>query len=134
VLTSPDLEEYGLAYNGIGTVQTANGPVKVLEFSADKITILSMITYGETGGGKMYSDGGKGLTVTAEGNVTLRVQELKGTLLGLLPQDYTPASPPPLPIGLKLPIPIYFTDVTVVQQLLQTNSLIIPSLTNNFSG
>jgi hypothetical protein len=126
--------QYGLTYNGIGTVQTANGPVKVLEFTADKITILSMVTYGLTSGGKMFSDGGKGQTVIAEGNVTLRVQELKGNLLGLLPQDYTPSSPPPLPIGLKVPIPLTFTDVTVTQQLLQTDTLIIPGLTNNFTG
>ncbi|QKW06340.1 hypothetical protein HUT18_07910 [Streptomyces sp. NA04227] len=72
---------------------------------------------------------GEGTTSTATGEpVVLLTQMLSGNLLGLLPVTFTPDMPPPLPPGLTLPIPLFFTDVIAHNQLLQAEDLNIPNL------
>ncbi|NKI43134.1 hypothetical protein [Streptomyces physcomitrii] len=85
--------------------------------------------------GTLRTEDGEGSTTTATGEpVVLLTQLLSGNLLGLLPITFTPDMPPPLPPGLTLPIPIFFTDVIAHNQLLRTDSLTIPGLHQSVFG
>lgn len=79
--------------------------------------------------GLLQVDGGPWRLVTATGHpVVLLSQVLSGNLLGLLPVTFTPDMPPPLPPGLTLPIPIFFTRVTAYNQFLGADLLTVPGL------
>lgn len=133
-LTSPTMTLYGLTYNGIVEVPTAKGETRALSFSADKVTIYSMVTDGREPGGTLFNNGGKGETVIVSGNVQLLITKQTGYLLGLVPIKFTPHSPPPLVPGLKVPIPVTFTDNVVDQLVLHTDSLIVPGLKSKYGG
>jgi hypothetical protein len=126
-LSTPSMTQYNLTYNGTTTINTVGGgSLQVLDFTASKVTLVSMITFSQQGGGKLqYVDGGQNQTVTLE-NVHLWTTELKANLLGLIPVDYTPSSPPPLPVGLTIPIPLLFTSVEADNAFLSTQSIVIP--------
>lgn len=125
-LSSPSMTMYNLTYNGIVTVRTQNGPVRALDFTASKITLLSMVTSSQQGDGKIqYNNGGAGKTVTLI-NTHLWTTTLKGNLLGLLPVTYTPDSPPPLIPGFPTPIPLLFTQVEADNAMLNTATIDIP--------
>lgn len=125
-LSSPSMTMYNLTYNGIVTVRTQNGPVRALDFTASKITLLSMVTSSQQGDGKIqYNNGGAGKTVTLI-NTHLWTTTLKGDLLGLLPVTYTPDSPPPLIPGFPTPIPLLFTQVEADNAMLNTATIDIP--------
>ena len=126
-LSTPSMTQYNLTYNGITTIKTIDGgSMQVLDFTASKVTLVSMVTFSQQGGGKLqYVDGGQNQTVTLE-NVHLWTTELKGNLLGLIPVDYTPNSPPPLIPGLTIPIPLLFTSVEADNAFLNTQSIVIP--------
>jgi hypothetical protein len=79
--------------------------------------------------GTLATDGARGRTVTATGRpVVLLTKVLSGRLLGLLPVTFTPDMPPPLPPGLTLPIPIFFTHVIGDNQFLGADRLAVPGL------
>jgi hypothetical protein len=79
--------------------------------------------------GELESDGEPWGTATATGHpVVLLTRVLSGNLLGLLPVTFTPDMPPPLPPGLTIPIPLFFTQVVAYNQLLLANRLSIPGL------
>jgi hypothetical protein len=79
--------------------------------------------------GRLEVDGGPWRLVTATGRpVVLLSQVLSGNLLGLLPVTFTPDMPPPLPPGLTLPIPIFFTRVTAYNQFFGADLLTVPGL------
>jgi hypothetical protein len=126
-LSTPSMTQYNLTYNGITTIQTVGGgSLQVLDFTASKVTLVSMVTFSQQGGGKLqYVDGGPNQTVTLN-NVHLWTTELKANLLGLIPVDYTPSSPPPLIPGLTIPIPLLFTSVEADNAFLSTQSIVIP--------
>jgi hypothetical protein len=126
-LSTPSMTQYSLTYNGITTIKTVGGgTLQVLDFTAAKVTLLSMVTFSHQGGTKLqYVNGGPNQTVTLTG-VHLWTTELKANLLGLIPVDYTPSSPPPLPIGLTIPLPLLFTSVEADNAFLTTQSIVIP--------
>ncbi|MFC0597699.1 DUF6114 domain-containing protein [Streptomyces palmae] len=79
--------------------------------------------------GVLETDGDPAGTVTATGApVVLLTKVLSGRLLGLLPVTFSPRMPPPLPPGLTLPIPLFFTDVLAHNQLLEADRLQLPGL------
>ncbi|HXR71852.1 hypothetical protein [Actinocrinis sp.] len=127
-LSSPSMTMYSLTYNGVTTIQTVDGPEQVLDFTAAKVTLLSMITYSQQGGGKIqYVDGGKGQTVTLE-NVHLWSTSFTADVLGLIHQTFTPANPGLLTVlrGITIPLPLLFTNVEADNAFLNTGTIAIP--------
>lgn len=129
-LESTKLSLHGLGYDGIVKVRTASGTVKnVLKFTVTGLDIkdLHQLTVGPDGY-TGHVKGAPGSTSTIrDGKVTLYTEELKGNLLGLIPVDFTPDSPPPL----TLP-ELFFTKVTVVQAGQFGGTLHIPGLQNYY--
>jgi len=127
-LSTPSMTMYSLTYNGVTTIQTANGPEQVLDFTAAKVTLLSMVTYSQQGGGKLqYVDGGQGQTVTLE-NVHLWSTSFTADVLGLIHQTFTPQNPGLLTVlqGLTIPLPLLFTNVEADNAFLNTGTIAIP--------
>jgi hypothetical protein len=129
---------YDLTYNGVKTVQVWNSSTKsydseqILDFTASKLTIESMVTYSIQNGQTVYNNAGAGTTTTLI-DPHLMVVKLTAQLLGLIPQTYTPSNPPPLPPGLTIPlIPILFTDVTSQIAFLNTGTITVPGF-NGFA-
>jgi hypothetical protein len=65
--------------------------------------------------------------------VVLLTKVLSGNLLGLLPVTFTPDMPPPLPPGLTIPIPLFFTHVLGFNQFLGADRLSVPGLAQSAS-
>nr|WP_234010728.1 hypothetical protein [Streptomyces sp. SPB074] len=127
-LHTTKLSLHGLGYDGIVKVRTASGKVKnVLKFTASGIDIKDLHqTAVGPGAYTTHVKGAPGSTSKIrDGKVTMYTEELKGKLLGLIPVDFTPDSPPPL----TLP-ELFFTDVTVVQAGQFGGTLTIPGLHN----
>jgi hypothetical protein len=119
---------YSLTYHGVTTIKTDSGSEQVLDFTAAKATLDSMVTYSHQSGGKLqYVDGGANQTVTLT-NVHLWATSMTADVLGLLHQTFTPASPGLLiPLqGITIPIPLLFTNVEADNALLNTQSIVIP--------
>jgi hypothetical protein len=124
------LTMYDLTYNGVKTVQVWNGTAyeseDVLDFTASKLTIASMVTYSIQNGQTVYNNAGSGTTTTLI-NPHLMVTKMTASLYGLIPQTYTPTNQPPLPVGLTVPlIPVIFTGVTTQLAFLHTDSISVP--------
>ncbi|MFI2074515.1 MULTISPECIES: hypothetical protein [Streptomyces] len=119
----------GLTYEGVKKITTVNGQQKsVLKFTADSLAIrdLHQVVNSQ---GKQYHVAGMGTESTVGGGrITMYTEELKGKLLGLIPATQSPTSPPPLIPGVKLPIPIFFTDVKIRQSGQYGGTLHIPNL------
>jgi hypothetical protein len=129
-LDSTKLTLYFLTYNGVTTINTANGPVNVLDFTAQSADVDSMVTYAAnpSSGKNDYSNGGSGKTVHLT-NVHLHVLKQTGNLLGLIPVTLAPGSADMALIGLTqgIPLPIaWFTDTHVDQYTLTADTLSIP--------
>jgi hypothetical protein len=126
-LSAPSMTMYGLTYNGITTISTDAGPEKVMDFTAAKVTLLSMVTYSDQGGGRrQYVNGGQGKTVTLT-NVHLWSTSLTADVLGLLKQTFIPDSPGLLvPLqGITIPV-LPFTNVEADNAFLSTQTIVIP--------
>ncbi|MBF6045878.1 hypothetical protein GO001_11675 [Streptomyces sp. NRRL B-1677] len=119
----------GLTYEGVKKITMVNGQKKdVLKFTADALTIkdLHQIVNSQ---GKQYHVAGIGTDSTITGGkVTMYTEELKGNLLGLIPATHSPSVPPPLIPGLKLPIPVFYTNVKIRQGGQFGGTLHIPNL------
>jgi hypothetical protein len=88
-LTASSAEITGFAYDGLATVHTAKGPVKMMEFSMSSLSL--------SGVALTVSQGGAVLTTHApqldlNGKVVLYATRLSGDLLGV-PVTITPQSP-----------------------------------------
>ena len=130
VMKTSVLTMYDLTFNGVKTVQVWNGSAygdeQVLDFTASKLTIESMITYSIQNGQTVYNNAGSGTTTTLI-NPHLMVTKMTASLFGLIPQTYTPTNLPPLPVGLTVPlIPVIFTGVTTQLAYLHTDSIAVP--------
>lgn len=127
-LTTPSMTMYSLTYNGVTTIKTSTGSQQVLDFTASKVTLLSMVTYSTQCCGKLqYVDGGQGQTVTLL-NAHLMTTSITSDVLGLLHQTFTPANPGLLTLlqGITIPIPVLFTNVDADNAFLNTQTIIIP--------
>lgn len=127
-LSAPSMTMDGLTYNGVTTIKTDTGSEKVLDFTAAKATLVSMVTYSHQAGGKLqYVNGGAGQTVTLT-NVHLCSTSLTADVLGLLHQTFTPDAPGLLvPLqGITIPIPLLFTNVEADNAFLNTQTIVIP--------
>ncbi len=127
-LSSPSMTMYSLTYNGVTTINTDKGSEQVLDFTASKVTLLSMVTFSQQGGGKLqYVDGGPNQTVTLN-NAHLWTTSITSNVLGLIHQTFTPQNPGLLTLlqGLTIPIPVLFTNVEADNAFLNTQSIIIP--------
>ncbi|RLU96857.1 hypothetical protein CTZ27_17650 [Streptomyces griseocarneus] len=115
-LETSALTLHGLTYEGIKKIKMVNGQEKnVLKFTADAVTIKDLHQIVNTYGRESHITGpGTNSTITG-GKVTMYTEELKGKLLGLIPTTQSPTQPPPLIPGLKVPIPLLFTDVKLRQ-------------------
>ena len=130
-LDATSLTLYTLTYNGVITINTAQGPVNVLDFHADSADVVSMITYSTNpaNGKNVFSNGGRGETVHLT-NVHLHVLQQTGNLGGLIPVTLAPGNLITdllgIAQGVPVPIPLLFTDVHVDQYLLTADTLSIP--------
>ncbi|MEV4431433.1 hypothetical protein [Streptomyces sp. NPDC049585] len=128
-LEASTLTLHGLTYEGVKQITMVNGEKKaVLKFTADSLDIkdLHQIVNNQ---GMQYHVAGIGTTSTVgSGRITMYTEELKGNLLGLIPSTQSPSSPPPLIPGVKLPVPIFFTNVKIRQAGQYGGTLHIPNL------
>ena len=127
-LSTPSMTMYSLTYNGITSIKTATGSMQVLDFTASKVTLLSMVTYSQQCCGKLqYVNGGTGQTVTLF-NAHLLTTSITANLLGLIHQTFTPANPGLLTVlrGITIPIPVLFTNVEADNAFLNTQTIVIP--------
>lgn len=126
ILKSSMLTLTGLKYDGIVKVETENGTVKkVLKFTASGVDIkdLHQIVQGPAGSQQNVQAAAGSTSTIRNGTVTMYTQELKGNLLGLIPIDFTPDSPPPVTTPA-----IFFTDVTVTQAGQFGGTLTVPGM------
>ena len=129
-LSTPSMTMYNLTYNGITSIKTDNGSIQALDFTAEKVTLVSMVTFSHQGGTKLqYVDGGQNQTVTLE-NVHLLTTSMTADVLGLLHLTFTPTSTPTQLLGLlegvTVPLPLLFTNVEADNAFLNTGSIVIP--------
>ncbi|QLE74039.1 hypothetical protein FGW37_22825 [Streptomyces rectiverticillatus] len=119
----------GLTYEGIKKITMVNGEKKdVLKFTADSLAIKDLHQIVNSRG-KQYHVAGMGTESTITGGkVTMYTEELKGSLLGIIPATHSPSIPPPLIPGLKLPIPVFYTNVKIRQAGQFGGTLHIPNL------
>jgi Family of unknown function (DUF6114) len=104
----------GFAYDGLVTVPTSGGRVRMMQFSMDAITISGLEL--RTGSGAVMTTDAP--SVSLSGHVVLYATELSGKLLGI-PVTLTPGSPLSAILGAIAPltkaIPVPMTDVVVDQ-------------------
>ena len=133
-LDASSITLYWSTYKGVITVNTANGPVNVLDFHADAVDVVSMVTYADNAsplanGKVVYSNGGQGKTVHLT-NVELHVLQQTGNLGGLIPITLAPGNAITnllgITQGVPVPIPEVFTNVHVDQYTLTADTLNIP--------
>jgi hypothetical protein len=119
------LKQSGLSYDGIAEVPTKSGTIRALKFSMSSSSSIPFELQIPSPGGHTISIKSSDLTVS--GNVTFYTTEIKGNLLGLLPVDFTPNSPPPLVIP-----ELFFTDATVQLVFVQSDVLTAPGFNLSF--
>ena len=126
-------------FDGFHDIQTGDGKtVTVMFVHADQIQLTDMVTYNEDGRTRIYSDGGKGKTVTLT-NVELHVLQQKGSVVAPLPLGPVTLGPPGeagTDLGSTLAMlalesnidlgPTIMTDVHVDQYTMTSDTLNIP--------
>lgn len=118
--TAGTLSMSGLTYDGIVDLPTKTGTIKVLQFSMDSSTSTPFELRPSVGG---HAISIKCSSLTVSGHVKFYTTEIKGSLLGVLPVDFTVASPP------QSVIPeLFFTDATVSLVYVQSDTLTAGSL------
>jgi hypothetical protein len=131
-LSTPSMTMYGLTFNGVTSLDTANGPEQVLDFTVDKVEIESMVTYSYPGGPdgqRQYNNAGSG-TTTVLTNGHLWTTSMTANVYGLIQVTLTPTSTPTellsIAQGFTIPIPVVFTDVNADNAMMSTGTLDIP--------
>jgi hypothetical protein len=125
-------------FDGFHDIQTGDGKtVTVMFVHAASIQLTDMVTYNEDGGKRVYSNGGKGKTVTLT-NVELHVLQQKGTVIAPLPLGPVTLGPPGeaggglsqvamLALESNIDLgPTIMTDVHVDQYTMTSDTLNIP--------
>jgi hypothetical protein len=120
----------GLSYDGIVDLptKTSNGPgtIRVLKFSM-RTSVSRPFELRTPGGPKNLLTKSSELTVA--GNVAFYTNRFAGKVLGLIPQTYTPESPPLLIVP-----DVLFTDVEIQLVFVQADELRAPSLDLRFAA
>jgi hypothetical protein len=82
----------GLSYDGVATVATVSGTVRMLKFSMSTLTLSggTVLTVSEAGHGLVAKDS----SLAFNGGVVLYTTKISGDLIGI-PVTFTPTSPPP---------------------------------------
>jgi len=116
-MTGTRLSMLGLAFDGIVDLPTADGTIRVLQFSMDRATTTNFelrLTHGQG-----VTTSIKSSELTVAGNVTFHTNRFSGKFAGLIPLELTPDSPELL-LALvelleQLPdfVPVDFTDVDI---------------------
>ena len=113
-----------LTYDGNVALPTAKGSIEVMQFSMTSSTSTPFELDVPVGDHSLVI---KSSSLTVSGDVKFYASEMKGNLAGVLPQDYTPSSPPP-----PVPLPaVSFTDVTISLVYVQSTTLTADKLTND---
>jgi hypothetical protein len=100
-----------LTYRRVVELPTAGGRIRALEFTmTEAVTEAFRLRIAEAGG-KITLITSNVLTIS--GQVSFYTTKFVGKLEGVIPQTYTPDSPPPLIPGVPTPLPVTFTDVTI---------------------
>jgi hypothetical protein len=111
LMTADRLDQENFLFEGIAELNTADGPVEVMQFSFSRATATNFTL--TTSGGDATA------TVTADplvlaGDVTFYTSRFTGRLLGTLPLELTPNSPLADLLQLvDIPLPVFFTDVNL---------------------
>jgi hypothetical protein len=111
LMTADRLDQEDFLFEGITELPTANGPIRVMQFSFSRATAtnFSLTTSG----------GGATARVTADplilaGDVTFYTSRFTGRALGTVPLELTPDSPLVDLLQLvDIPLPVFFTDVNL---------------------
>ncbi|GIH18264.1 DUF6114 domain-containing protein [Rugosimonospora africana] len=120
------LEQLTVTYRGVTALPTANGgTVRVLQFTmASSSSTPFELRVPMVTGNRTLSY--KSTKLTVSGHVTFYTSRLTGNLLGLIPVNWTPDTPPPLP---PIPIPgAFFTNATLDLVLVHADKLTAPAL------
>jgi hypothetical protein len=110
------LQMYESTYDGVATLDTADGPIRTLQFSMDKsVTTPFSLTIPEPDGASTVIKSDK---LTTDGDVKFYTPRFSGKLFGVIPVTFTPDAPPPL----TLPY-LWFTDVNITLTFVGCNTL-----------
>ncbi len=112
------LTSAGLSYDGNVSLPTARGSIVAMQFSMTSTTSTPFELDVPVGDHQCTVTSSQ-LTLTD--NVKIFATELKGNLAGVVPVDFTPDSPPPLP-PLAVSDP-FFTDATLTLAFVQSDTL-----------
>ncbi|GAA0456945.1 hypothetical protein Aca07nite_51340 [Actinoplanes capillaceus] len=116
VVKAASVTMYNSSYDGVAEVPTANGPVRSLKFTMDKVVNTPFsLTIDEPGDATTIIESGE---LILDGDVEFYSPTFKGKLFGLIPVTFTPEQPPPL----TLPV-LWFTDVTLDLAYVKSNAL-----------
>ncbi len=117
----------GFAYDGLVTVPTADGHVRMMQFTMATITLSGMDL--RTGSGAVLTT--RAPSVSLRGHVVLYATELSGKLLGV-PITLTPGSPLSAILAAIAPltkaIPVPMTDVVVDQPYTSASAMSVAGL------
>jgi hypothetical protein len=120
-LVADKLSVDGFAYDGLSTLQTKNGPIQVMTFSADKVQIDAMSQSYPFPGGKV-TVGNTG-TAVLQGHVKLYVTQMTSKVLGLIKIRFDTGFQPPL----VLPS-MFFTEVDTDIALVECDQILLSKL------
>ena len=105
----------GLSYDGNVNLPTAAGSIEAMQFSMTSSTSTPFQLLVPVGKDTITITSS---SLTVSGHVTFYTSEIKGNLLGVVPVDFTPASPPPLVVP-----ELFFTDATIALVDVQCDTL-----------
>jgi hypothetical protein len=121
-LKATKLTMKGLSYEGLNTMQSTEGPVKVMHFAADSVEVQDLNQSNPFDGGGNVLKNIKGAAVL-KGHVNLYVTSMDAKIFGLLPLKFDPKFQPPLVFE-----QMFFTDATTIVRLVTCDEILLPSL------
>jgi hypothetical protein len=126
-MTASVLTLTGFVYDGVATVNTAEGPVQALKFSIDTANNVDFRLVLSPDSGSLAT---KSNPLIASGHVTFYATTFTGKLLGIDPPLTLKAATPPseIPLPVPIPVPFYFTDVTIDLVFLDCDRLQVTSM------
>jgi Family of unknown function (DUF6114) len=111
LMTADRLDQQDFLFEGITELPTADGPIRVLQFSFSRATAtnFSLTTTGEGQPSRVTAD-----PLVLAGDVKFYTDRFSGNALGALPLELTPDSPLVDLLELvDIPLPVFFTDVNL---------------------